>query len=185
MITIKEAIESVRADLDDEMDVIVDSILEKEYGWVIYSQTKKYIETGSISHMAVGSGGVLVEKPTGRKIQFGSAYPTDKNLEIYEKGYFKYENWDVVVTRVNNLRRTINFLDNLDITYVEPEEAHGTVWKIPQKFTHKQFKSKLSKLPVRFSIGKVYFQYDTLESLKQQNDFIYSLEGNRGFVNGI
>ena len=68
----------------------------------------------------------------GKLIQFGSAYPTDKNLELYEKGYFKYSNWDIVVSRVNDVQRTIALLSKLGISYVQPEEAHGVVWDIPK-----------------------------------------------------
>lgn len=185
MITKEQAIESVRSDLEDGLDVMLDSIIEKDYGWLIFSQSKEYIETGNILYMVVGSGGTLIEKESGRKIQLGSAYSTEKNLEIYEKGYFRFDNWDIVITRVNDLRRTIDYLGKLDISYVIPEEAHGEVWKIAKGYTDKQLKSKLETLPVRFNLGDVYFLYKRLESLKKQKDFIYQLQCNQGFENGI
>ncbi len=185
MITKTEAIELIKEDLNDEMVVMLDSIIEKDYGWVIFSQSKKYIETGDILYMAVESGGVLVEKSMGRKIEFGSAYSTDKNLQIYEKGYFEFDSWDIKISRVNDMQRTIEFLRNLDVSYVLPEEAHGEVWRVPKEYSHKQLKSALSKLPARFKIGSIYFKYDALESFKSQKDFIYSLEENRGFENRI
>nr|WP_319493358.1 YrhB domain-containing protein [uncultured Desulfobacter sp.] len=185
MITKEEAIELIRADLDEEMDVVADSIIERDYGWVIFSQTKKYIETRNTLYMTVGSGGVLVEKATGRKIRFGSAYSTERSLEVYEKGYFEHNSWDIVVTRVYDIQKTVEILRKLGISYVKPEEVHGTVWEIPKEYTFKQFKSKLSRLPVRFNIGSAYFKFDVLESLKNQKEFTYFIEGNQSFVNDI
>ena len=185
MITKEQAVELVRSDLEEEMDIMLDSIIENDYGWLIFCQSKEYIETGNTEDMAVGSGGTLIEKKSGRKVQFGSAYSTEQNLEIYEKGYLKYENWDIVITKVNDLKRTIEYIDKLGISYVVPEEAHGEVWKIPKQYTYEQFESKLETLPVRFNLGSVYFQYQHLESFKKQKDFIYQLECNQGFKNCI
>ena len=66
MITKEQAIELVRFELDDDMDIMEESTIEKEYGWVIFSQSKKYIETKDILYVAVGSGGALVEKDAGK-----------------------------------------------------------------------------------------------------------------------
>ena len=51
--------------------------------------------------------------------------------------------------------------------------------------THKQYKSLLSKLPARFNLGNVYFQFESLEALKKQKEFVYTLEENQGHENGI
>ena len=121
--------------------------------------------------MAIGSGGILVEKTTGNTYEFGSAYSTDQNLRIYELGYFQYENWDIEVIKVINKTKTIAHLSKLDITYVVPEEEHGTVWRIAKKYTDEQIKNKLKSLPLRFNLGNVYFRWEQLESLKTQEDF--------------
>lgn len=183
MINKQQAIDLIRKELDDDMDIILDLIIEKEYGWVIYSQSKQYIKSKNANDMFIGSGGTLVEKSTGNKFEFGSAYSLEQNLKIYEKGYLKYDNWDLIVTRVNDLQRTIYALMKLGISYVVPEEAYGATWKVPQSYSKKQFKTKLSNLPVRFNLGNIYFQYDDIESIKREMDFIISLEENIGFVN--
>jgi len=185
MIDRERAIEKVRETLESDMDVMRDKSIEKDYGWVLFPQTKEFIKTRNILHSAVGSGGVLVLKKSGKLINFGSGYSTEQNLEIYEKGYFDFDNWDIVITRVNDIQRTIEHLMKLRISYIEPEEAHGTIWKISKDFKHKDFKNQLKSLPARFNLGDVYFQFPVLESLKNQKDFIYKLEGNSGFENCI
>lgn len=185
MITKEEAIKKVRGTLSEDMDVILDKIIEKEYGWVIFSQSKEYIRTKDPIFMAIGSGGILVEKATGNTYEFGSAYSTDQNLQIYELGYFLYENWDIEVTKVINKDKTIEHLSDLGITYVVPEEEHGTVWRIPRVYTNEQLGNKLKSLPARFNLGNVYFRWEQLESLKTQSDFEYQLSENKGHENGI
>jgi hypothetical protein len=185
MITKEEAIKKVRGTLSEDEDVMLDDIIEKEYGWVIFSQSKEYIKTKDPMFMAIGSGGILVEKTTGNTYEFGSAYSTDENLRIYELGYFQYENWDIEVIKVINKSKTIERLSKLGISYVVPEEEHGTVWKIPKTYTTEQLENKLKSLPVRFNLGNVYFRWDVLESLKEQSDFEYQLSENEGHENGI
>jgi hypothetical protein len=185
MITKEEAIKKVRDMLGEDMDVMLDNIVEKEYGWVIFPQSKKYIQTKDPLFIAIGSGGILAEKTTGNTYEFGSAYSTDQNLRIYELGYFQYENWDIEIFKVINKSETIEHLSKLDISYVVPEEEHGTVWKIPKKYINEQLKNKLKSLPVRFNLGNVYFRWEQLESLKTQSDFEYQLSENEGHENGI
>ena len=185
MITKEEAIKKVRDTLSEDMDVMLDHIVEKEYGWVIFSQSKEYIRTNDWKCMLIGSGGTLVEKAIGNTYEFGSAYSTDENLRIYELGYFKYENWDIEIFKVIKKTETIEHLSRLGIMYVVPEEEHGTVWKIPKTYTTEQLKNKLKSLPTRFNLGNVYFRWEELEFLKTQRDFEYRLSENEGHENGI
>jgi len=185
MIAKEEAVKKVRAMLGEDMDVIPDNIIEKEYGWVIFAESKEYMQTKDPVSMAVGSGGILIEKETGNTYEFGSAYSTEQNLQIYELGYLRYENWDIVITKVTNRNNTIENLSRLDVVYVMPEEDHGTVWKIPGKYTSEQLNNRLKSLPARFNLGNLYFKWEVLESFKRQNDFEYQLSENKGYKNGI
>jgi Immunity protein 35 len=185
MITKEQAIKSIKKDLDDDMDILYDAIIEKEYGWLIFCQSKKYIQTKDPLDMMVGSGGTLVEKESGRKYEFGSAYPPDENLKIYELGYLKHDNWDLVITKVNDIKEAAENLHRLGITYVKVEESGGDIWKIPQSYNHKHFKQALETLPARFNLGETYFEWEKFEALKRQSAFEYSLEENTGYVNKI
>ena len=185
MITKEQAIDSLRSTLNDDIDIILDNIIEKDYGWVLFCQSKKFIETGDDMYMTIGSGGTLVVKDGGKHIEFGSSYSLEENLDIYEKGYLKYENGDLVITTVNNLQKTIDLLLTLGIVYVVPEEAHGTEWRIPQQYEEGELKKKLAQTPVRFNVGNLYFKYHELEEFKLQNAFTYELVENDGFENSI
>lgn len=185
MISKEEAINKVRNTLCEHEDVILDATIEKEYGWVIFSQTKKYIETGDEGCMSIGSGGTLVEKKTGNIYEFGSSYSLDKNLRIYELGYLQYDNWDIVIHKIRNISNTVDHLLKLNICYVTPEEEGGIIWKIPREYTAKQLKDQLKYLPARFRLGGVYYFWEALESFKEQSDFEYQLSENKGHENSI
>ena len=60
--TFEEAQNIALSKINSDCDILSDSIIEKPYGWYFNHQSKKYIETGNISEMLVGSGGFLVEK---------------------------------------------------------------------------------------------------------------------------
>lgn len=186
MITKEEAIKMIRDTLPEDQDVMLDYVIEKEYGWVIFYQSKEYIQTNNFNSMLVGSGGILVEKATGNTYEFGSAYSTDQNLRIYELGYLQYENWDIEVIKVINKSRTIEHLSKLHIQYVVPEKEHDTVWVIPKEYSPEQIRHKLNSLPVKFNLDGVYLGcWEVLESFKEQNDFEYQLFENKGYENSI
>jgi hypothetical protein len=185
MLTKNQAIKLVRNQLPDGFDIMEDHIVEREYGWVIFSQTKKYIESQDPLDMAVGSGGTLVEKESGCCIEFGSAYSTETNLEIYEKGYLKYDNLDILITDVEDLVKAAESLSSLGITYVISEEECGTTWRIPQHYSLDQIKVKLRDLPCRFNLGSAYFIWEALDRFKSQNYFRYELVENYGYTNTL
>ena len=79
-------------DYDDEIIIIEESIREKPYGWIFYYQSKKYLETDSISYALAGNAPIIFEKETGRMVELGTGRPTEEFIELYEKG-----EWNVYV----------------------------------------------------------------------------------------
>ncbi len=177
MISKDQAIELLRKAIGDDEDVVTDGIIELEYGWIMDVLPKKYIETDDVVEFG-GSGGILVEKKTGNHYKFGSAFSLEENLKIYKKGYLKCDNWDIVITKINNLENTIKHLRKLGISYLFPQKVWGGV-------KNKDYVEKLKTLPTRFNYGHIYFEYELFESLKSQNDFCFNLEENKGFENSI
>jgi len=174
VISKEQAIQSVLDDYDDDWDIDKENIVEKDYGWVLFPEPQ-----------AFGSGGTLVEKRTGRKIQFGSFLSLSKNLRMYELGYMEYESWDIIVEKVHDKAKAANLLCRLEACYVIREEEYGDMWKTSTKYTEKQIKILLKALPMRLSIGCICFKWEIIESLKNQAHFCYSLEGNQGYENII
>lgn len=87
MITFDEAQIIALEKIGADCVILTRQTLEKPYGWYFSFQSKKYLETKNFSDMLVGSGGFIVEKETGKVVEFGSAYSLEKNFEIYEKGF--------------------------------------------------------------------------------------------------
>jgi hypothetical protein len=185
MQTKKEAIDAVRRTLPSDFDVLEDHIIEREYGWVIFSQTKQYIETNDPMYMTVGSGGTLVEKNTGRLIEFGSAYSTEINLQIYEAGYLAHDDFDLVVIATEDSEEALHLLGELGITYVKPEVEGGTTWRIAKPYSAQQLRERLRHLPCRFNLGSVYFKWEVLERMKASGSLQFELVANEGFRNEI
>lgn len=183
MITLDEAIEIAIANKGDHLAFNPDHILEKEYGWVIFPNSKEFIETGEFRSALVGSGGVLVLKDSGKAIRFGSAIRLEKHLEIYESGYLDHDNWDIVITSVVNMRVGVGHILALGATYVTPEEESGILWKIPKNYSRKRIKELLSEPPIRLNIGSVYRFYDAIDRLKKQRCFEHRIEPNQGYEN--
>ncbi len=185
MLTKSDAIAAVRKTLPPNFDVCEEPVIEREYGWVIFSQTKRYIETNDPRSMALGSGGTLVEKNTGRLIQFGSAYSIEKNLKIYEARYLAHDDFDLVVTAIKNAGEAVRLLGGLHITYIKPEIRNETTWRIAKAYSAKQLRERLNQLPCRFNLGSLYFRWDTLERMKNSSSLLFKLTANTGFRNEI
>ena len=185
MLTKEQAIDALRRTLPAGFVVLEDHTIEKDYGWVIFSQTKKYIETNDLMYMAFGSGGTLVERNTGRLIDFVSAYSTEVNLQIYEAGYLAYDDFDLVVTATSDSEEALRLLGALGIRYVKPEVEGGTTWRIPKPYSPKQLRERLRHLPCRFNLGSAYFKWEVLERMKASESLQFELVANAGFRNEI
>ena len=68
-----------------EFVILDDCTIEKEYGWVFFYQSKRFIESRQFSDMLAGNAPVLVLNADGSIYQFGTALPVDMYLEEYER----------------------------------------------------------------------------------------------------
>lgn len=176
MITFEEAVDIAMRGFGDKWSVNPQDAIEKPYGWVLFPQTKEYLETGDSMKQAIGFGGILVLKETGRRIQFGSIFGTEEHLFIYELGYFDHDNWDLVIAKVMDENQAVDIIFGLDLQYVMPEFAYGEEWRIPRRYTRKQLQQQIRNLPLRLNVGKIYFNYRKFEELKNQRYIEYFLE---------
>jgi hypothetical protein len=183
MLTKDDAVRLVRASLPENMDLDESHIVEREYGWVLFPQSKEWLRTRDPRDALIGNECVLVEQTSGRMFHLGPAYRLEDNLQIYELGYMQHESWDLVIKKVTDERSTIEAILRLKPTYVVPEEAYGEVWRIPQKYNPMQLKQKLRVLPARFKLGSARSRWRELEGLKDQKAFIYDLVPNEGYDN--
>jgi hypothetical protein len=127
----------------------------------------------------VGSNGVIVNKLTGKAVRLGSAFPMDRDAAMYERGYC-FERYDLVVTGVRDMERTIDALQNVGISVVEPEYEHGTVWRIPRRLTGAELRARLARLPCVFGDLSLYFKCEVMEEAREAGAFSFELLEYRG-----
>ncbi len=123
---------------------------------------------------AIGCGGVIVNKQTGKLFQLGSAFPVERDLQLYDRGY-QFESYDLEILEVHDRKQTLKALDRLELTVVEPELSHGVVWKVPRPMTTKELAAKLDSLPCTFSKVSLYFEAEKLEQARQGGWFTFRL----------
>jgi hypothetical protein len=68
----------------DELIVVDEATIEKDYGWVFFYTSRRFIETGDICYVVAGNGPILVDRQNGTLIQLGTALPVEEYIEQYE-----------------------------------------------------------------------------------------------------
>ena len=102
--------------------------------------------------MWIGGFGILIEKADGRVIHMGCCHghSDDDLFAQYEAGV-RFRPYDLSITSVRNLRRTVDQLLKLQLTYVIPEIACGVTWRIPERYSRQQSEQKLKSIPCVFA----------------------------------
>jgi Immunity protein 35 len=91
MITKPEAVELVSDRLrqlapPNDPFVIVDSdTIERQFGWVFFYNSKKFLETREFSYRLAGNGPIIVNKHDGSVEFCGTNEPPLKIIEDYER----------------------------------------------------------------------------------------------------
>jgi len=74
--------------IDDELVIIDEGTIEKDYGWYFVSNSRKYMNSGDFRDQILGNGPVLVTKKAGGVVQFGTAFTIEQYISMYESGTF-------------------------------------------------------------------------------------------------
>ncbi|HRH41948.1 MAG TPA: YrhB domain-containing protein [Pyrinomonadaceae bacterium] len=69
----------------DEPIILDDLIIEKDFGWVFFYHSRKYIETEDFKYYILGNAPIIVNKFDGSLNYTGTAYETDYYIKEYEK----------------------------------------------------------------------------------------------------
>ena len=158
MLSLSETLEIAQKSAQDGVFVREEDAQELSNGWYF----PWYLPGGET---LVGSHGVIVNKKSGRCFSLGSAFSVDRDLRAYEAGYESL-NYDIKLTEVHDRHLTLDFLEELGITVVEPELAHGTVWRIPRRLSREELDKLLEELPRTFCNVMVYFRIETIERVR-------------------
>ena len=69
---------------DDDTVFFDERTIVKEYGWIFFYNSRRFLASGSIFDMIIGSGPVLVNKLNGDVFVMGSAYNVAHYISQYE-----------------------------------------------------------------------------------------------------
>lgn len=72
-------------DCEYELALLEDKTLAKEFGWVFFYNTKKYLETKDFRDMLGGNAPIIIDKNTGKVTETGTANPIEDYIDEYEK----------------------------------------------------------------------------------------------------
>ena len=78
---------------DDETVVMDDLTIEKEYGWVFFYNSRRYLETGDMNYALGGNAPIIVEKEDGSLYPTGTAEETEYYIKRYEKQRARQKLW--------------------------------------------------------------------------------------------
>lgn len=119
-----------------------------------------------------GCNGVIVNKRSGKLFHLGSAFPPERDLDLYDRGY-QFDCYDLTVLSVRDRAQTLNALSELRLSVVEPQEEHGVVWKIPREMTEAELSQRLDQLPCILPAVKLYFVAEVLENARRAGWFTF------------
>ncbi len=69
-----------------ELVIYLEHVIKKTYGNIYGFESKKYIDTGIFDYKLLGNSPFLVEKNTGRIVNFGTSHDDDYYIKAYENG---------------------------------------------------------------------------------------------------
>jgi len=72
-------------DPGDRFVVLSDATQEHDFGWVVFYQTEKYVETGEFAYALAGNAPYIVERSSGRILVTGTALPVEAYIASYRE----------------------------------------------------------------------------------------------------
>jgi Immunity protein 35 len=69
----------------DDLVVVDDATIERDWGWVFFYNTARYVETGDRMHMLFGNAPFIVNRHTGEVRGTGTARSIEHYIKKYER----------------------------------------------------------------------------------------------------
>jgi len=69
----------------DEIVTVDDATIEREWGWLFFYTSKRWLEKKEFRYALIGNAPIIVEKSTGNLIVTGTAYPAEHYIQNYER----------------------------------------------------------------------------------------------------
>lgn len=68
----------------ERIEILGESTIEREWGWIFFYQSSEYLRTQDPAAMLAGNAPVIVNRETGELTITGTAWPVEKYIEDYE-----------------------------------------------------------------------------------------------------
>lgn len=67
-----------------ELALMEEKTVEREFGWVFFYTTKRYLETKDPNHLKPGNAPLVVERADGRTEYLGTSVPPPVAIDLHE-----------------------------------------------------------------------------------------------------
>jgi hypothetical protein len=171
MITLTEAVASARVNAPDGLEADEAGVRELREGWYFPLRGPER-EAGE--PLMVGSNGLIINRHTEACLVLGSAFSVERDLEAYDLG-FQFSRYDLTITSVADETRAVQALQEIGVSVVTPETAHGVEWRIPRPLTRAELRQRLASLPCTFENVQLYFRVETLLAARASGWFSFEL----------
>jgi hypothetical protein len=169
-----EATRLAEAHVSADVVVLDEYSKECEFGFYFATDSRAHQKTGRIEDLLVGSCGVLVARTTGNVHDLGSGFPPEYWFEVYRRRL--HLPCTVVVTKVRDRQRAAEAILRLHMTFVVPEEANGTVWRVPQHYEMGHMLKACDNLPVRFEHQNLVFRLHEIQRIESSTELTIRIE---------
>ena len=68
-----------------ELVILIESIIERDWGWVFFYNSSRFMETGNISDALADNAPYIVNRSTGEIQAAGTAHPIEYYINKYEQ----------------------------------------------------------------------------------------------------
>lgn len=65
----------------EKVEKVITDVIDLPEAWVLYYQSRAYVESGNISDALAGNGPCVISKKTGRCIVLGTALPLEAQID--------------------------------------------------------------------------------------------------------
>jgi hypothetical protein len=168
MINYQAALILAQGHLPEGFVLLPEYAQECEFGFYFGVDSLAHQTSGRFEDIVVGSCGVLVDRETGDVHDLGSSHSPAYWFEAYRRKL--HLSATVVVTGVQDRQRAAEALLRLGMSYIIPDEAHGEIWRIPQLYKLKDFKTAFDDLPARFPNQHLIFSLREIERIEIEDD---------------
>lgn len=69
---------------NDRYIIVVEETIEKEWGWVFFYTSEKYLQTGELQYAVAGNAPFIVAKENGAIFTTGTAEPIENYISRFE-----------------------------------------------------------------------------------------------------